>query len=98
MTMRNEILEDVSARVVLIAYDRRDTTGPKVSHYIMTHVEEGDEMEELLGMSNGTIGKVAKKRFVYMAQRNGLTARLHIDEVADLGNFFEFEVCRVDVE
>ncbi|ODM96815.1 hypothetical protein Ocin01_09873 [Orchesella cincta] len=76
----------------LVAYNRPDVTGPKFSHYVLSPVSDPATMEEALTMSNGAIGKVEKKRDAFIVKRNGLTARVHLDNVKGLGEFLEFEV------
>ncbi|CAL8115069.1 unnamed protein product [Orchesella dallaii] len=76
----------------LVAYERPDVTGPKFSNYVLTPVPDPVTMEKALTMSNGSIGQVKKLREVHIVKRNGLTARVHFDNVADLGDFLEFEV------
>lgn len=79
-------------RSMLIAYERPDVTGPKFSYYILSNIPDPASMEDLLDLSNGTIGKVVKDREVFIVTKGDLTARVHLDDVKDLGEFLEFEV------
>lgn len=76
----------------MISYQRPDVTGPKFSKYVMTPVSDTETMTAVLHMSNGMLGKVEKLRDVYIVQRNSLKARVHVDDVNQLGSYLEFEV------
>jgi len=79
-------------KACLIAYKRDDVTGPKFSHYEITPVEDPVSLETVLKMSNGVLGKVEKKRDVYIVKRESLSARVHLDVVKGLRDYLEFEV------
>ncbi len=72
----------------LIAYERADSQGPKTSEYQIFPTEQPALLEQVLTKSLGVCGVVAKKRTVYF---HGPT-RIHLDEVAGLGQFLELEV------
>ncbi|KAM7342818.1 uncharacterized protein ACRADG_010099 [Cochliomyia hominivorax] len=77
------------ARSQLVYYDRPDVTGPKLSKFNKTELDEPEVMEKILRQTNGVRGILAKKRYLFMYERT----RIHLDKVQDLGNFMEFEVC-----
>jgi predicted adenylyl cyclase CyaB len=72
----------------LIAYERPDATGPKTSNYRITRTADPDGLREALTRSLGQIGRVRKRRTLFLV---GAT-RIHLDEVEGLGDHLEFEV------
>nr|CAD2206843.1 unnamed protein product [Meloidogyne enterolobii] len=75
----------------LIFYERNDQNGPKLSDF--TQVKLGNKSEgikEVLSCAYGVKGCVRKKRTLYIYQTQ---TRVHIDEVENLGDFIEIEVC-----
>ena len=72
----------------LIAYQRPDSTGPKTSEYVITAVPDPDSLRDTLGRALGLIGRVIKRRTLFLA---GPT-RIHLDEVEGLGDHLELEV------
>jgi len=72
----------------LIAYERGDTRGPKVSDYVRVPTAEPDALREALARACGLRGRVVKRRTLYMI---GAT-RVHLDVVEGLGHFVELEV------
>ena len=72
----------------LIAYERPDATGPKTSDYRITPTADPDGLRETLTRALGQIGRVVKRRTLYLA---GAT-RIHLDEVDQLGDHLELEV------
>nr|CAD2193697.1 unnamed protein product [Meloidogyne enterolobii] len=78
----------------LIFYERNDENGPKLSDF--TQVKLGNKSEgikEVLSCAYGVKGCVGKKRTLYIYQNQ---TRVHIDEVENLGDFIEIEVCLRD--
>lgn len=71
----------------LIQYHRDDSAGPRTSDYVRSSTIEPEALRGLLTRALGTIGAVVKKRWVYMV---GAT-RIHLDDVAGLGWFWEIE-------
>lgn len=71
----------------LIQYHREDQSGPRSSDYVRTATDDPETLRHVLTRALGTIGVVAKKRWVYMV---GAT-RIHLDDVAGLGWFWEIE-------
>lgn len=74
-------------RCELIWYRRDDEPRPRSSDYTLTTIEDGDALQAVLTGALGVAVVVDKQRSVYM-WRN---VRIHIDEVAGLGAFIEFE-------
>ncbi len=72
----------------LIAYTRPDTSGPKLSQYLISPTSEPDSLRAALAASLGIIGAVRKRRVVYLVGQT----RVHLDEVENLGSFLELEV------
>jgi adenylate cyclase class IV len=72
----------------LIAYERPDHTGPKLSSYVCCPCSDPKSLHEALSRSVGVRGVVEKRRqVIHIGQ-----TRLHLDEVFGLGDFFELEV------
>lgn len=77
---------------MLISYERPNVIGPKASLYFKTAVPDPEALEMILNHSYGILGVVEKNRTVYIVERNGMKARVHIDKVTDIGEAIEFEV------
>ena len=77
------------ARSQLVYYERPDVAGPKLSKFNKTELDEPEVMEKILSQTNGILGVLAKRRYLFMYERT----RIHLDKVENLGNFMEFEVC-----
>ena len=73
---------------VLVAYNRPDQTGPKLSDYTLAPVAESRRLEEALTRSLGIRGIVEKKREIAIVGQT----RIHLDSVKGLGTFLELEV------
>jgi predicted adenylyl cyclase CyaB len=72
----------------LIAYDRPDHAGPKLSSYVCCPCSDPRSLHEALTRSLGVRGVVEKHRqVIHIGQ-----TRVHLDEVFGLGDFLEFEV------
>ena len=72
----------------LIAYERGDTRGPKLSDYVRAPVAEPAALRDALTRACGQRGRVIKQRTLYLI---GAT-RVHLDVVEGLGHFMELEV------
>jgi predicted adenylyl cyclase CyaB len=72
----------------LILYHRADTAGPKTSHYRIAPTSEPEVLRTILSHVLPTLAVVRKRRWLY---RVGQT-RIHLDQVAGLGEFVELEV------
>lgn len=72
---------------VLIAYDRPDETGSRVSDYLLCPAPDPDALRAALTRSLGTRLVVEKRRTLYLWGHT----RIHLDRVTDLGPFVELE-------
>lgn len=78
----------------LIFYRRPDQAGPGQSEYRITPTEDPDGLRAVLADALGVVGRVRKKRMLYLADRT----RIHLDHVEGLGDFLELEVVLADGE
>jgi adenylate cyclase len=78
----------------LIFYQRPDAEGPKESRYLRTPLPEPAPLRESLAAAWGEIGRVVKRRTLYLVGRT----RIHLDEVEGLGRFMELELILADGE
>ena len=78
----------------LIYYQRTDQAGPKESFYVRTPIVEPKSFRQALALANGELGRVIKKRTVYILGRT----RVHLDTVQGLGDYLELEVVLQDAE
>ena len=78
----------------LIHYHRADDQGPKLSDYVIAPSAEPDKLHEALARSNGVLGRVLKRRRLYLVGNT----RVHLDQVEGLGAFVELEVVLGDGE
>lgn len=76
----------------LIAYQRADTAGPKLSDYTRVPVPDASALHAALARSCGLAGRVHKRRQLVLV---GAT-RIHLDQVQGLGDFVELEVVLQD--
>jgi predicted adenylyl cyclase CyaB len=72
----------------LIFYRRSDEHGPKESYYVRTPTAAPDSLRETLALAYGEVGRVRKRRTLFLAGRT----RIHLDIVENLGHFLELEV------
>jgi adenylate cyclase len=72
----------------LIAYERADDAGPKLSDYVRAPTSDPAALREALSRAIGAIGRVRKVRWLLLA---GPT-RIHLDRVEGLGDWMELEV------
>lgn len=75
-------------RVELIHYDRADRRDPGTSSYVIARSDAPESLQEALSRALGVRGVVRKEREVYLRGRS----RIHLDRVAELGDFLEIEV------
>jgi predicted adenylyl cyclase CyaB len=84
-------LREIEGHAVhLIAYQRADSPGAKASDYRLVEVVQPDQapaLRELLAAALGTLVVVDKSREIFLYHN----VRIHLDEVAELGSFIEFE-------
>jgi len=72
----------------LIFYRRANKPGPKESSYWLSPTTSPDSLRHALTSAYGALGRVKKRRTLYLAGRT----RIHLDRVDQLGNFLELEV------
>ena len=72
----------------LIQYHRPDTTAPEVSRYQRVAVPDPAALRTALAAALGERVVVEKQRTLHLVGRT----RIHLDQVAGLGNFMELEV------
>lgn len=72
----------------LIFYRRPEADATRLSDYYTAPVADCDAMGKLLALSLGVRKRVEKTRRLYLYRG----ARIHLDRVANLGTFVEFEV------
>jgi len=72
----------------LIAYERPDAVGPKLSQYSIHCTSDPESLRAVLTASLGLLGTVRKQRLVYHVGQT----RVHLDRVDGLGHFVEVEV------
>lgn len=71
----------------LVSYRRPDQPGPKGSDYVLSPVVDAALLKQALTMALGVWRVVDKRREIWLADN----VRIHLDEVAGLGLFLEFE-------
>jgi predicted adenylyl cyclase CyaB len=81
-------LREIDGRpAVLIWYDRPDDEGVRSSCYHLVPVEDPAGLRAALAAGLGVRGQVRKCREIFLWHN----VRVHLDEVAGLGTFVEFE-------
>ncbi len=93
-TGRLKLRELSPDRGELIFYTRPDSAGPKLSEYFIAPTSSPHAMRETLGRALSCVGRVRKRRRLYLKQNT----RIHLDEVEGLGTFLELEVVLSDDE
>lgn len=76
----------------LIYYTRPDQEGPKRSDYHISHTSNPENLKRVLELAYGIRGVVRKTRYLYLVGQT----RVHLDDVAGLGQFMELEVVMKD--
>lgn len=76
-----------SSTAELIAYDRPDVVGARVSTYRREPVDDPESRAQALIAEHGLRGVVAKRRELWLLDRT----RIHLDDVDGLGTFVELE-------
>ena len=72
---------------ILVAYHRPDAAAARESHYELTPVDDPDATVADLEARHGVLVCVEKTRTLYLLGH----IRIHLDRVAGLGTFIEFE-------
>ena len=87
---RLKLRQIVGVKAELIGYDRADVAAVRTSDYRLTPVADADALHATLAAALGVRGRVAKVRHLLLWHN----VRIHLDDVADLGTYVEFEaVC-----
>jgi len=76
----------------LILYQRPDQNGPRSSQYETISLERAEEVKTLLRNLLGEDIVVEKDRHIFLYKN----IRIHLDQVAGLGDFLEFEAVMDD--
>jgi predicted adenylyl cyclase CyaB len=71
----------------LIGYARANTPEAKASDYTLIRVEQPEALKQMLSATLGVRAVVRKRREIFLHHN----VRIHLDEVAGLGTFLEFE-------
>lgn len=84
---RLKIREEEGARSHLIGYERSDHRGGRESRYRIIEIDQPGELKAALRSALGLKAVVTKKRRLFLWEG----VRIHLDQVAGLGDFIEFE-------
>ena len=84
---RLKLREVAGQPAVLIRYERPDLPDPRTSTYLLVPAPDPEGLRAALAAAVGVRGMVRKRRTVYLWHN----VRIHLDEVAGLGSFVEFE-------
>ena len=85
---RLKLRESDGETAELIYYERSEETGERWSRFTRAPVTEAGGLLHLLSEAFGVLAVVRKRRELYLFR----DARIHIDDVEELGTFVEFEV------
>lgn len=72
----------------LILYNRAETKGKRISHYIISKTKDFLELDFILSRQFEILVRVIKKREIFISEN----IRVHLDKVSGLGNFLEIEI------
>jgi predicted adenylyl cyclase CyaB len=89
---RLKLRETVGRPAELIAYHRSDAAEARGSDYLLVPVADAELLKQALSATLGVRVVVDKRRRVLLWHN----ARIHLDEVAGLGTFLEFEAVLAD--
>ncbi|HZZ71571.1 MAG TPA: class IV adenylate cyclase [Pirellulales bacterium] len=84
---RLKLREIAGQTAQLVWYRRADTTDAKASDYQLVPIGPAEELGAALAAALGRRVVVDKRREIFLYHN----VRIHLDEVADLGSFLEFE-------
>jgi predicted adenylyl cyclase CyaB len=84
---RLKLREEEDAEAVLVSYQRADAAAARESHYELTPVRDVAATLASLAERYGVRARVEKTRTLYLLEN----VRIHLDDVAGLGTFVEFE-------
>ncbi len=77
---------------LLLFYDRADEAAARISYYRRAPIVDVAATKALLEAALGIRGVVVKRREIYL----WYNVRIHLDDVAGLGTFLEFEAVLTD--
>lgn len=81
-------LREIDDRLAqLIWYRRADQAAPRASDYLIVPLAAAEPLKQALARSLGIRAQVDKRREIFLVDN----VRVHLDEVAGLGSFVEFE-------
>jgi adenylate cyclase class IV len=83
----NQLLTGEPMPSQLIWYDRTNDSRPRGSDYLLVLIDDGEQLRGVLKNSLEVISQVVKHRAVYLRDN----VRIHLDDVAGLGTYIEFE-------
>lgn len=86
-TGRLKLREQDDRPAELIGYDRSDHPDARMSEYTVVPIPDAALLKSTLTRALGLRVVVAKRRTLYMSHN----VRIHLDDVANLGTFVEFE-------
>jgi adenylate cyclase class 2 len=84
---RLKLRETSDLQAQLVWYERPDDAEPKASHYYLVPVVDPGGLKQALTAAVGVRTIVVKNREIFLYHN----VRIHLDEVAGLGTFLEFE-------
>jgi adenylate cyclase, class 2 len=84
---RLKLREITGQTAQLVSYERPDRVDAKGSDYQLVDVPDPAALKQALSAALGVRVVVAKRREIYLVNN----VRIHLDEVAGLGEFLEFE-------
>jgi predicted adenylyl cyclase CyaB len=84
---RLKLREVVGQQAQLIWYERPDEDGPKLCQYRLIPIDQPAALKEALSAALGVRVMVDKYREIYLYHN----VRIHLDRVAGLGTYLEFE-------
>lgn len=85
---RLKLREQEPAAAMLVQYLRPDEARARVSAYVLIEVPEPEKLKQALTDSLGIACVVEKQRRLFLWEE---TVRIHLDQVAGLGDFVEIE-------
>jgi predicted adenylyl cyclase CyaB len=85
---RLKVREQDPGGAQLIAYERPDISGLRACDYRIFKVTDPAGLKDTLALALGTLRRVVKARHLFMLGRT----RIHLDQVAGLGDYLELEV------
>jgi adenylate cyclase class IV len=82
-----KLRDETPGRPHLIQFERPDQPDERLCSYRIIDVDDGVALRAALEVAVGIRGEVIKRRHLFLWRQ----VRIHLDEVAGLGTFIEFE-------